>query len=384
MKTALILASVASMIDQFNMQNIKLLLSKGYSVDVVANFENPGSITKERADSLKDKLFAMGVRVFHIPIPRSIFHINRIYQSYKQVNKLCKTEQYDLLHCHSPIGGVVARLAVAPYRKQGTKVIYTAHGFHFYKGAPLLNWMLFYPIEKFCSYLTDVLITINKEDYHTGCNRLSAKETVYIPGIGIDTSLYCTTSEIEKNEIRKQQGIPSDSIVLLSVGELNKNKNHEIILRALACPTLNDIHYYIIGKGALHNYLQKLATKLGIQSRVHLIGFRNDVQRFYQAADAFAFPSYREGLSVSLMEAMACGLPCITSKIRGNVDLVDEGKGGYLCRPDDFNTFRSALHEIVTNKDKLQSFRQYNQCKIASIFAIEHIMTKIHKIYFED
>lgn len=382
MKKALILASVASMIDQFNMQNIKLLLSEGYSVDVAANFENPGSITIERANELKQKLSSMGVRVFHTPIPRSIFHINRIYQSYKQVSKLCATEHYDLLHCHSPIGGVVARLAAAPYRKHGTRVIYTAHGFHFYKGAPLLNWMLFYPIEKFCSYLTDVIITINKEDYHTGCNRLSAKETVYIPGIGIDTSLYCTTTEEEKNEIRKQLGIPSDSFVLLSVGELNKNKNHEIILRALACATLNDIHYYIIGKGALHDYLQKLASQLGIQSRVHLIGFRSDVQRFYQAADAFAFPSYREGLSVSLMEAMASGLPCIASKIRGNVDLVDEGNGGYLCQPDDLNLFRSALNESVTNKDKLQSFGQYNRCKVASIFAVEHIMDKLHKVYF--
>ena len=188
-KRALQLASVASMIDQFNISNIEILQSLGYRVDVVADFTNPGTITKERADNLKKRLIAMDVRVFDIPIPRSL-NPKSIQLAYKKVKSLLYKENYNLLHCHSPIGGVIARQAAKGLRKDGLKVIYTAHGFHFYDGAPLKNWLVFYPIEKYYSRYTDVLITINKEDYKRAKEEFYAKKTVYVPGVGVDTEKF--------------------------------------------------------------------------------------------------------------------------------------------------------------------------------------------------
>lgn len=122
---ALVLASVASMIDQFNISNIHILQSLGYKVDVVADFKNPGTITSERAENLKTSLINMDVRVIDIAIPRSL-SLSAVLSAYEEVKKLIKAEQYDLIHCHSPIGGAICRLAARVGKKNGTKVIYTA------------------------------------------------------------------------------------------------------------------------------------------------------------------------------------------------------------------------------------------------------------------
>ena len=163
-KKALQLASVASMIDQFNISNIEILQSLGYQVDVVADFTNPGTITTERCENLKKRLSDTNVRFFDIAIPRSL-NPRAIFSAYKQVKELLEKENYNLLHCHSPLGGVIARKAAKGLRSKGLKVIYTAHGFHFFKGAPLINWLVYYPIEKWLSKYTDTLILINEEDY---------------------------------------------------------------------------------------------------------------------------------------------------------------------------------------------------------------------------
>lgn len=380
MKRALILSSVASMIDQFNMNNIKLLLSRGYRVDVITNFSNGGSISKERVKELQDKLQAMGVSCYDIPIPRKITNISGIISSFIKINRICKQKAYHLIHCHSPIGGVVARAAAYSSRKRGTKVLYTAHGFHFYKGAPLVNWLVFYPIEKLFSFWTDTLITINKEDYELAKTRLKPKRVQYIHGVGIDTEDSCH-AHISKQAIREQLGLPSDSTILLSVGELNANKNHETVIRALGKIGRKDIHYYIAGQGTLKEALHQLARKLGMEENVHLLGYRKDVPALYHAADAFIFPSLREGLSVALMEAMAAGLPCIVSKIRGNVDLIDEGKGGYFCHPKDTNAFATSIQRLLSSREEAACFGAYN-ASLVRHFDIKLVQKEMEEIYF--
>ena len=195
---ALILASVASMIDQFNMQNIQLLLDNGYAVDVACNCKVGNSISDERVQDLIKRLSEKEVSVIDVPIPREITNVKEIIKSLKQVKKMCDENHYNLLHCHSPIGSVVARLAAKNARKHGTKVIYTAHGFHFYKGAPKINWLIFYPIEKFFSRLTDVLITINKEDYAFANKHMNARQIEYIPGVGVNTEKFFLRNFDEK------------------------------------------------------------------------------------------------------------------------------------------------------------------------------------------
>ncbi|MDO5325876.1 MAG: glycosyltransferase [Clostridia bacterium] len=367
-KKALQLASVASMIDQFNIPNIKILQSLGYKVDVVADFTHPGTITKERAEDLKNRLADMNVRVFDIAIPRSL-NPRSISTAYKQVKELLDRENYNLLHCHSPIGGVIARQAARG--KEGLKVIYTAHGFHFYDGAPLKNWLIFYPIEKHFSRYTDVLITINKEDYKRAKEKFKAKKTVYIPGVGVDTEKFVPCGSA-REKIRAELGLKEDEIILLSVGELNDNKNHISVIKAIA--GLNLV-YVIVGKGEKKEELEKAAKECGVNLR--LTGFRTDVADFYAAADIYILPSIREGLNVSLMEAMASSLPCLVGKIRGNVDLIDE-HGGYLFRPESESEIRTAVENCVANRTGMG---EYNLHKIRTfdINTVENLITKIYE-----
>lgn len=375
---ALIVASVASMIQQFNMHNIQLLLDHGYIVEVVCNCKEGNTISDEKVKEMVRELAEKGVSVTHVPIPRKIYDIKGIFKSIKQIRKMCKKEKYALMHCQSPIGSVVARAAAIKARKNGMKVIYTAHGFHFYKGAPKKNWIIFYPIEKVFSYVTDVLITINKEDYTFAKKHMNAKQVEYLPGVGIDTEKFWLENFDEETK-RAELGITKNDLMILSVGELNKNKNQEVIIRAIA--KLNDsrIHYFIAGRGDKEEYLRNLAKSLGVN--LQLLGYRTDIIELLNTADIFALPSLREGLSVALMEAMSAGLPCIVSRIRGNVDLIEEGKGGYLCEPDDVDGFKNRIGELMFKSKKKTEFSKFNREKI-TFFDIKEINDKMKLIYF--
>ena len=369
---ALMLASVASMIDQFNMQNIQLLLDNGFLVDVACNCREGNTITDERVQSLIKRLADKGVPVIHVPIPRKITDVKGIANSIAQVKKMCDENHYNLLHCHSPIGSVVARVAARDARNRGTKVIYTAHGFHFYKGAPKQNWVLFYPVEKICSKWTDVLITINTEDYEFAKKHMNAGRVEYIPGVGVDTEKF-QLENFDRAAKRAELGIKDDDFFILSVGELNQNKNQEVIVRAIAKLNNQKIHYFIAGKGDKADYLQELANQLGVN--LHLLGYRTDIVELLNTADLYAFPSYREGLSVALMEAMSAGLPCVVSKIRGNVDLIEDGKGGYLCDPHDVDEFAVGIEKVN------ESMGAYNR-EVMKSFDVKDVIEKTKKIYF--
>ena len=372
-KRALQLASVASMIDQFNMPNIRIMQSLGYKVDVVADFTNPGTITKERATLLKKCLADMGVRVIDIAIPRSI-NIKAILSAYKRVKNLVISEHYNLIHCHSPIGGAILRIAARNERKKGTKVIYTAHGFHFYDGAPIKNWLVFYPVEKWLSRYTDILITINQEDYKRALYNFKAKKTEYIPGIGIDTQKY--RQNINREKIRKELGLDDSDVMLLSVGELNENKNHEIVIRALS-KLKERLCYVVVGKGNKEGYLKKLINELNLQGKVYLVGYRDDVEDFYNAADVFVFPSFREGLSVSLMEAMANSLPVVCGKIRGNTDLIDDD-GGIFFNPHNEGSLIEAIHKELSSNYVNQGKHNRLIIKSYDLKKVEELITKAY------
>lgn len=386
MKKALVLASVASMIDQFNMPNIRLMIELGYKVDVATNFIEGSTCSDEKIAALKQTLDRMGVNCYQIDFSRNILKVNQNLRAYKQTRKLIKKNNYDLIHSHSPIGGLLSRIAArdmrtSPNRGKGTKVIYTAHGFHFFKGAPLLNWVLFYPIEKISSRWTDVLVTITHEDYKLAQNKMSAKEVVYIPGVGIDTKVFLPDASTTKvrNTKREDIGIKDGDIMLLSVGELNKNKNHEVILRAMAALGNKNVHYFIAGRGILKDYLETLADELGLKDQLHLLGFRTDVKDLFKAADIFVHPSFREGLSVAVMEAMASALPVICTEIRGNTDLIDAGKGGYLFGPNDVDSAVWALKQMIEIND-IKAYGQYNAEKAKGL-DVKVVMDTMKKIY---
>lgn len=381
MKKALVLASVASMIDQFNMPNIRLLKELGYEVDVACNFVKGSTCSDEKVAALKKTLAAMNVQCYQIDFARNVLHIVQNIRAYRQTKKIIKEGKYDLIHSHSPIGGLLSRLAARKQRESGTKVIYTAHGFHFYNGAPLLNWLLFYPIEKIASRWTDVLITINQEDFAFAKKKMKAKEVIYVPGVGINTLTFKPgdSAEALRKQKRDELGLAEENVVLMSVGELNKNKNHEVVIRAMAQLKDKNVHYVIAGRGALKVHLEALAEELGVGKQLHLLGFRTDVRDLFKTADVFAHPSFREGLSVAVMEAMASALPIICTSIRGNTDLIDEGVGGYLFNPSDVEGAYLALRKIVGNNNRSE-MGAYNIKKAESL-DVQVIMDRMRKIY---
>lgn len=374
-RTALMIASVGTMIDSFNRDNIRLLSGLGYEVHVAANFVE-GNPSISRMEKFRQELEQQGVNSFHIPMPRNPYKFGRIITSYKMVKKLVEEHQYDIVHCHSPVGGVVARLACRKARKNGTKVLYTAHGFHFFKGASKTAWLVYYPIEKMCSYFTDVLITINQEDHQRAAG-LHAKRNVYIPGVGVNTEEF-RKIEINTAKKRAQLGIAEGDFLFISVGELSHRKNHETAIRALAKIEDSTCKYLIAGTGPLDSQLKQLVDKLGLKERVIFAGYRSDIKELLHASNAFVFPSIQEGLPVALMEAMAVGLPVVCSRIRGNVDLVEDGQGGYLYTPMDVDGFAEGMKKLVHNE--LSSMGMVNM-ETMEKFDIRTVNTEMEKIY---
>lgn len=370
-KKAIQLASVASMIDQFNIPNIQILQSLGYEVDVVADFTNPGTITKERAAELKKRLDEMGVCVYDIAIPRTINPI-AIYKAYKKVKKLIYKKKYNLLHCHSPIGGVIARAAAKGKRRKGLKVIYTAHGFHFYNGAPLKNWIIFYPIEKFFSRYTDVLITINKEDYKRASEQFYAKKTEYIPGVGVDTEKFAVC-KVDKKAKRREIGVKESDFLLLSVSELLERKNQKIVIDALNVINkkgkIDNIVYLVVGQGNMEDEFNHLISEYGLEAHVKLLGFRTDIAELCETVDCFIHFSLREGLGIVPCEAMAAGLPIISVAVNGINDYTEDGVFGCCVNP-------ASIEQMITSIEKMKNdttFRRTcasNNWKNAKIFDI--------------
>ena len=217
MKRALMYASVASMIQQFNMENIRLLLGQGYEVDGACNMEQGSTFTQEKIEAMKQELETMGVNVFHIPVPRNVTAVGGILKSFRASKQLMNERNYSVIHCHSPIGGMVCRLANRFSKGYGkTKMIYTAHGFHFYKGAPKKNWLMYYPVERICGHFTDVLITINREDFALAQKfRLKKNGSVqYVPGIGLNLSEIEAVVE-KRKDLCEECGIASDAVLML-------------------------------------------------------------------------------------------------------------------------------------------------------------------------
>lgn len=381
MKKALMIASVASMIDQFNMRNIALLEQMGYRVEIAANFATGSNTSEQRVAEFREELDQAGRKYYHVQIPRSIFKVGSIIAAWKQVRQLCRQNRYDIVHCHSPIGGVVARLAACSIRRQGAKVIYTAHGFHFFRGAPVKNWLLYYPVEKLCARMTDVLITINREDYALAKRKLKAKKVVYVPGIGMDTTQFAPT-EADLQPLRQELGLTQQDRVILSVGELSRRKNHGVILRALAKLGLRDVKYIICGIGPEETALRQLADQLCISHQLILLGYRRDIANLLRLADVYAFPSLQEGLPVALMEAMAMGKSVVCSAIRGNTDLIEDGKGGFLAETEDVPGFADAISRLLSDETLRKQMGDYNR-KTIRAFDRTVVDDGMQKIYHE-
>ena len=315
-RKVIFVANTARFFVMFEQNNIKLLQSMGYEVHCASNFE------QERDVDAKSILEKLNVTIHQIDIARSPFSARNL-NAYRQLKALMKQERFDLVDCHTPMGGVLARLAAKATKT--APVLYTAHGFHFYKGCPLQNRLIYETIERWLAHYTDGLITINEEDYQAAKSFHLRGKAYKIPGVGIDVK-GIHDLKVDRAQKRRELGVPEDAFVMLSVGDLNANKNHSTAIKAFAKADIPNSYYLICGEGELRNELNSLAEKLGVSQRVRLLGFRNDVREILKASDLFVFPSFREGLSVALLEAASAGVTCIASNIRGNVDLLEQSQ----------------------------------------------------------
>lgn len=372
MKKVLFVATVVKThIMEFHIPYLKMFKEMGWETAVAAknDYENPVDCAIPFCDTYYD-----------IPFERNPFKLGNL-KAYKGLKKVINDGEYDIIHCHTPVGAMLTRLAAKQARKKGTRVFYTAHGFHFYKGAPIINWLLYYPVEKWLSHYTDVLITINKEDYERA-KTFKAGKVCYVPGVGIDLKKF-NVGYVDKEQKRKELGVVADDFVLLSIGELIPRKNHEVVIQAMSVlkqnSKLNHIEYVICGRGTYEADLKKLAEKLSVADHIHFLGYRRDISEICNCADLFVFMSHQEGLPVALMEAMACGLPVVCSNIRGNTDLIEDGVTGLIANntPEELAASINTMRNDNVLRDRLAS-AALHKIKRFDLSNVETEMTKIY------
>lgn len=366
-------ATVQSHIVQFHRPLVDMLHEKGYEVHVAArnNLAEKNGMALDFAD-----------KVFDVPFSRSPLSRTNI-RTYKELKKIIDSTNYEIIHCNTPVGGVLTRLAARAARKKGTKVIYTAHGFHFYKGAPLKNWLLYYPVEKALAKYTDILITICDEDYRLAKDKRFRTNICRIHSVGCDLKRFRVCPVEESCNLRKSKGFHENDIIALCVGELNDNKNQMVLLKALP-KIVKDIPQFrllLAGNGPNYEALLHTIRNSNMEDHAQLLGYRNDLPEYLCLCDMVVSASIREGLGMNILEAMACGKPVVASRNRGHKELVDDGVSGFLVSANNPDEFATAIIELAINADLRYQMGKLGQKK-ASKYSQQVVKSELSDIYF--
>lgn len=374
MKKVLFVASVAGHIKNFHTPYLKLFKDKGYTTYVAANWTLKENEKIDFCDNF-----------IQLPIERKPFSLKNIKAIFK-LKKLLKVEKFDIIHCHTPMGSVVARLAAKEARKNGTRVIYTAHGYHFYKGAPFINWLLYYPVEKWLAKYTDTQITITQEDYDLAKRKFKIKDLHLVHGVGLDEEKFnILISNEEKENLKQELKIDDKSVVCTYVAELNKNKNQQLLIKAIKRlkDDNNNVTLLLVGKGKYEQKLLKLIKKLNLEENVKLLGYRSDIVKILSITDIYLASSLREGLPVNVMEAMYMGLPIIAVDNRGHRELVQHNENGFIVEQNSAmeNNMSSYLKLLVNDKNLRYQFGKDSKEKVRE-YTLNNVINSMNKIYF--
>lgn len=351
MSKRILITSTDLMMIQFLVPHVINLSDNGYEIEIACS--NVGG----KIEQIKERLKNTVKKIHVVKLARNPFTL-RNFNGYKEMKQIINKGDYDIIWTNEPVMGVVTRLAAKLVRKRGTTILYMVHGFHFFTGAPIINWMIYYPVEKMMAKYADIIVTVNHEDYKRA-KSMNVKRVEYIHGIGINTDRL----SLENNsvDIRKELGLSSEDFLIISVGELNKNKNQKVIIKALAKIKDSSIHYLLCGKGDQLETLKKQTLEAGLEKQVHFLGYRTDVLDICCQADVYVMPSYREGLPVASLEAMYCGRPLLTSNIRGLVDVMEDGVSGYMYSPDDYKGFADGIYKLVADSELRKKMGKRNQ-----------------------
>lgn len=381
MKKVLLIAAKANMIKQFNMRNIKLLINEGFNVHVATDFLEFGSMDNHEANLLKAELENMGVVSHQVDFKRGVGSIAANVLTIKQIMEiLSSSDEWEFVHAHSPIGGVLGRIAA---KLKGVKSIYTAHGFHFSTKGAIKNWLVF-PVEYLLSFMTDHLILINEGDYVLANRLFKSKNITYIPSVGANVSESLAVSNDEKKacraNIRRKLQFSGNDFVFLSVGELNRNKNHEIIIRAMQNMPSN-VRLVIAGVGERHSEYLDLVDKLNLKDKVKLVGYQHDLTQIHYAADAFLFPSFREGLGMSGLDALLDGLYIIGSNSTNMSDFIINNELGMLISPKRVEEWEGAMLNVLKH-NKTPNLKEHEESLLAfDKERVDNIMAGVYASY---
>ena len=367
MKKVLFTANLDSFFTKFLIPQLKYYKELGYEVHIASKNEN---IDIPYCD-----------KKFNVSFSRSL-NIKQIKESYMKIKEILEQNEYEFVSCHTPFGAAIPRLAISGIKNFKSKVIYTAHGFHFYKGAPLKNWLLYFPMERYLSKYTTSIITINKEDYklskkHMACN------TFYVPGIGLENEKFnFNLSSEEKKELYNELKLEKKDFIMIFPGELNNNKNQELLLNVLSLllPDIPNAKLLLPGNDLLNGSLQKKAKELGIEKSVRFLGFRNDIPKLLKISNLALSSSKREGLPVNIMEAMIVGIPVVATNCRGNADLIKDGVNGFLIKNFDALEFSKKIKKIYFDKSLSKKLAE-NGKKKSNDYLIDNVLKQIIKIY---
>lgn len=374
MKKALIVANLAGFAS-FLMNDIKTLKNHGYDVDFAANANKLAwSDTEKRLDEL-------GVHFYQIDFDSKKPLSRTNFTAYKQIKMLLKKGQYDLLHCHTPIAGIISRLAANKYRRKGLKVLYTTHGFAFTSLSSKKTWLMYYTLEKIGSRFSDAVITINQEDFENA-KKMHCKNVFYINGVGVNIQKYSTVN-VDREAYRASIGVAPEDIMVLCVGELSNRKNHQIIIKAIGDIADKDRYVLVICgagiDGGTGSELKQLAQERNV--RLNLLGFRHDIPEITFCSDIGAIPSTREGLGLSGIQSLAAGIPLVGSRVQGIKDYIINGETGYLCNPNNHEEFKDAIVKLSC-LDSEQRKQMSNQCReMAKRFDVSVSRSQIIQIY---
>ena len=367
MKKILYVTTVSRTINAFLIPHINMLLDKGYTVDCAC------SIDKEVDVDLINK----DINIYNIPFSRNPLNPKN-YKAFKELIKIQEQNQYDIIHVHTPVASVYGRLLKLKFPK--LKTIYTVHGFHFHKGAPFINWAIYYPIEKIMSKFTDEIITINKEDYERALT-FNIDKVHKLNGVGVNFDSYNSDAFIKDN-IREKLGLSKDDFVILMIAEVNKNKNHKQIIEAVKILKSRNVDVKVVcaGDGVLLESIKEEVKKENLDKNILMLGFRTDIDELIASCDIGVLMSYREGLPKNIMELMSGKKPVIGTNIRGIRDLVVDGCNGFLVKVGDYEDTAKKIEVLKNDRDKLEEFSE-NAYKFIPDYSIEEVNEQLGYIY---
>jgi len=381
-KKVLMLAAKANMIQQFNHRNIKILQNLGYEVHVATNMVDFGSMSAEENERFKQWMIKNDVIAHQVDFERRMGSLKGNIRSIRQLRQIFRENDFAFIHAHSPLGSILGRLVANQFK---VPTIYTAHGFHFFKGGPKSGWLVFYPLEWCFSFITDTLITINDEDYELAEKHMHAKSVTKINGIGVNVEKAWRVTDKEKmavrRKIRKELNIPDDAFVMSSVGELSTRKNHKVVLNALkGMPSehLKNVYYVIAGTGNNGDLLNKLADSFNFETNFKLLGYRSDIHSINYASDVSIFPSFQEGLGVAGLDATVDGIYLIGADKRGVRDYIQPGDNGELFNPNDSIQLRRL---IIKCQNKLNKYEKFSFLENFDTNKIDQKMIAIYERY---